>query len=895
MRILFLLAFCGFAAVHASWAQTGTIKGRVIDATTSEGLPNANVFIDQTTFGVAADVDGYFVFNQVPVGNAVVVFSFVGYKSYQASIGIDEGRTQELIVRLQPLQEQLAEVEVKGAKDKKWEADLRRFKRYFFGEDPVGSRCTLANPWVLEFSRDPQTNDLLATASQPLELSNPALGYDLKFTIKEFRYSTNFYRIAGNAQFTERPSDDPGQVMEQMRNRKESYVLSDRYFFKSLLDGRHPENGFRMYVDKPRFESTRSQVFAVEVGKSVVPWKPGPLELARAGVFRIRMPAKMEIHNNQLNSDRRVYKDVTHAVSWMEVQGGYVLVNQQGVVLNPASVINSGEMNSVRVGRMLPLNYSPDETIVVAAKTKMIRHERLREKAILVTDRESYYPGEAIRVQAFLNYGDILMRDSLSRILEVEFFNSRRQLLVSEHLAIDSGMATGTIRIPDSLRHSVAYLRAWTGWMRNYGTASFAVKPIHILNYDERPASGLPWKPSASGLLIGYDPELKGLKILATDTVDETWTAMLGVSIVDVRLSPPVPVRDLFTAMFPIRKSESIPHMDFTHPIRRHLTLEGQTVDSRGKPVKGKVMAVLGDRAEVYMAETDANGRFRLDSLIFSDSVQVATQVQLPRAKAEAEVRWTAPSIPFVDFPSVPFSLSTEPAAEPFRIAPDSRLLRPVTVTDKKPEKPTSQPYGQPDHVLTGEQLLATKTGASLLNSLQGKVPGMQIISTFDSNGARYKIVMRGGTTSIIGSLEPQVFINGVPATASDGSAASVLEQINPLDVDRVEIITRTNAMMGALGSNGLIAVYTKVGITPGISNNGFRVRTFKGLQIHRPERAGWIQGQPTVYWQPRIGMGNGGVLLPWRHGAGRFLVRINGMTGDNRPVHLEQVVEIPD
>ncbi|MEY3405086.1 MAG: hypothetical protein RL161_516, partial [Bacteroidota bacterium] len=72
-----------------TFAQTGTVKGRVIDNETLEGLPNANIFIDQTTFGVAADSDGNFIFNNIPTGTAVLVFSFVGYKPYQRNVTVE--------------------------------------------------------------------------------------------------------------------------------------------------------------------------------------------------------------------------------------------------------------------------------------------------------------------------------------------------------------------------------------------------------------------------------------------------------------------------------------------------------------------------------------------------------------------------------------------------------------------------------------------------------------------------------------------------------------------------------------------------------------------------------------------------------------------------------------
>ena len=48
------------AIASTGWAQNYTIRGRVLDADTKEGLPFCNVYFRGTTIGVATDVDGYY-------------------------------------------------------------------------------------------------------------------------------------------------------------------------------------------------------------------------------------------------------------------------------------------------------------------------------------------------------------------------------------------------------------------------------------------------------------------------------------------------------------------------------------------------------------------------------------------------------------------------------------------------------------------------------------------------------------------------------------------------------------------------------------------------------------------------------------------------------------------
>jgi TonB-dependent starch-binding outer membrane protein SusC len=69
-------------------AQTGpvTVRGTVTAAEDNETLPGVNVLIKGTTMGTATDIDGNFSI-EVPNNNAVLVFSFIGYKQQEVRIG----------------------------------------------------------------------------------------------------------------------------------------------------------------------------------------------------------------------------------------------------------------------------------------------------------------------------------------------------------------------------------------------------------------------------------------------------------------------------------------------------------------------------------------------------------------------------------------------------------------------------------------------------------------------------------------------------------------------------------------------------------------------------------------------------------------------------------------
>lgn len=60
---------------------TGKIRGKVIDESTGEALPFANVYLEGTTIGGATNLDGEYVILNIPVGTYVVVASVIGYKN----------------------------------------------------------------------------------------------------------------------------------------------------------------------------------------------------------------------------------------------------------------------------------------------------------------------------------------------------------------------------------------------------------------------------------------------------------------------------------------------------------------------------------------------------------------------------------------------------------------------------------------------------------------------------------------------------------------------------------------------------------------------------------------------------------------------------------------------
>jgi hypothetical protein len=84
-RKLFLLLF-PLLTFSIAWTQTRQVTGRVTKGSSSESLSGATVTIKGTNSSTTANAEGSYSIS-VPGPNSVLVFSYVGYKTVESSVG----------------------------------------------------------------------------------------------------------------------------------------------------------------------------------------------------------------------------------------------------------------------------------------------------------------------------------------------------------------------------------------------------------------------------------------------------------------------------------------------------------------------------------------------------------------------------------------------------------------------------------------------------------------------------------------------------------------------------------------------------------------------------------------------------------------------------------------
>ena len=79
MKRFFMLVLL-LANALTLWAQTGSIRGRVVENGTLQPLVGVNVVVQDSKLGAATDEDGRYLINNVPVGVYALVYTYIGYE-----------------------------------------------------------------------------------------------------------------------------------------------------------------------------------------------------------------------------------------------------------------------------------------------------------------------------------------------------------------------------------------------------------------------------------------------------------------------------------------------------------------------------------------------------------------------------------------------------------------------------------------------------------------------------------------------------------------------------------------------------------------------------------------------------------------------------------------------
>jgi hypothetical protein len=305
---------------------------------------------------------------------------------------------------------------------------------------------------------------------------------------------------------------------------------------------------------------------------------------------------------------------------------------------------------------------------------------------------------------------------------------------------------------------------------------------------------------------------------------------------------------------------------------------------SKRAVVNGKVSLTMFNNDYLYRKETrtDSHGEFSFDNFTFSDTASIFLQAWGEKDKRYSRVEINPlfqenPGISRIYLPTpevtpdVPVELQQqkyydEMSLREYIMKTGSFFIEEVKVVAEKGDGIDRRLYSKPPSSL--KVTMADYSYPDVFSYLQGRVPGLTVTYTYtkDSTGLEPQIRIRQfGST--YGSTDVLFLLNGIPVSKE------IIQYLPMPDIDVIDVLKSIGetAIFGIGGANGVIAVYTKRGMSDEEYNAdpiGIISEKICGYSAYRefyspsytPETINSERPDHriTLYWNPSIVMENG-------------------------------------
>ncbi|MBN2814800.1 MAG: carboxypeptidase-like regulatory domain-containing protein [Bacteroidales bacterium] len=456
---LWLPAICFIFIFNNGYSQT--IKGKVTDERTKQAIPFATIYYSGTTVGTTADENGCFELRITEGLSKPLTISSVGYYS---KILADFSLTQPVSVQLKPKIHELKDIVVSGKKSE----NIRKenfpvFRREFLGSSWNAGNCKIINENDILLSYDPENKTLKAFASNPIQILNNALGYNIVYFLDNFKLckTDNILQYVGNYIFIPANSTDPKQQQQYEDKRRKAYLGSTMHFFRTLWNNSFDSAGFT--VSNPNGVKLSYNDFVVE-----------------------SVDAGSEIHQKYVNHQGSLYVHYKGKVNEMILKKERVQFDENGF-FDPLGIVWNGEMGQQRIADLLPFEYElPDEdnsqydTENQADTNDLPGYYQPADQVFLQLDRNLYHPGDTIMFQAYIRNRRNGVFETRSASLYTVLLNQKHEKLDSARFRIFNATAPGWLKVPDTLNSGNYSVLAYTSTMMNYDPEFVFSAPVSV-------------------------------------------------------------------------------------------------------------------------------------------------------------------------------------------------------------------------------------------------------------------------------------------------------------------------------------------------------------------------------------------------------------------------------
>jgi hypothetical protein len=233
--------------------QNIVITGKIIDRETNKPLPNASVYLANTSIGTSSDDNGNFQIAFTSFPKSELLVSYIGYRLERRFFDVKKDTLFSLDLSLVPAVTTLKEIVVLEDSTSRIK-HYTEFIRLFLGDTKYLKTCKILNPKDVHLYFDPEINSLFASAKKTIRIENKSLGYLVEYHLENFNasYATDKLSFIGVAMFKELQPANERQSYKWEQARREVYKGSLDHLVGSILKNRLLEEGFDVQVKYPQ-------------------------------------------------------------------------------------------------------------------------------------------------------------------------------------------------------------------------------------------------------------------------------------------------------------------------------------------------------------------------------------------------------------------------------------------------------------------------------------------------------------------------------------------------------------------------------------------------------------------------------------------------------------------
>ncbi len=219
--------------------------GTIVEANSKEPIPYTTLYLNNTTYGTVANLEGAFNL-EIPDGNYEVIVRLLGYETLTFFINTSELAAQGYRIELAESEQELEVIEVEDERDDVWYRNLKTFKNNFLGFSINAMKSEILNEKALILDSESSVGDLKVSSNEVITILNQNLGYKIDYILSQFVYSRNQGKVVygGNALFKTDTTLRKGKLKKVIRNRDRAYYGSIQHLMQSLYFGEAKAQGY---------------------------------------------------------------------------------------------------------------------------------------------------------------------------------------------------------------------------------------------------------------------------------------------------------------------------------------------------------------------------------------------------------------------------------------------------------------------------------------------------------------------------------------------------------------------------------------------------------------------------------------------------------------------------